>query len=73
MVIRSIETLNDGHLVVVRVRTADGRAGVGQVPPTNVDLVEEVLHRQVAPYVIGQDADDIDGLHERCRDDQAKF
>lgn len=53
-----IETFSTGDLAVVRVRTEDGHEGWGQVAPYHADITALVLHRQVAPHVLGQDDGD---------------
>ena len=40
----------------------DGTQGWGQVSPYHADITALVLHRQVAPWALGQDAHDIDRL-----------
>lgn len=60
MKIRKIETFTDTFVCFVRVTADDGSEGWGQVAPYNADITAAVLHRQVAPYALGQDAYDID-------------
>ena len=55
--IASIESFTDQWVGFVRVRTDDGAEGWGQVSPYNADITAEVLHRQVAPHVLGGDPD----------------
>ena len=59
MKIRSIESFTAGQRIgVVRVRAEDGSEGWGQLAPTNVDITAMVLHRQVAPVVLGMEIAD---------------
>jgi L-alanine-DL-glutamate epimerase-like enolase superfamily enzyme len=59
MKITSIESFTLGQRIgVVRVRAEDGSEGWGQFAPTNADITAMVLHRQVAPVVLGLDAGD---------------
>lgn len=59
MKITSIESFTFGtRLGLVRVRREDGLEGWGQMAPSNVDITSMVLHRQVAPIVLGQDVND---------------
>jgi len=44
------------------VTAQDGTQGWGQVSPYHADITALVLHRQVAPWALGQDAHDIDRL-----------
>lgn len=59
MKITSIESFCAGQRIgLVRVRAEDGSEGWGQMAPTNVDITSMVLHRQVAPVVLGMDVED---------------
>lgn len=62
----SVETFSTQHLGIVRVTSDDGLTGYGQVAPYNADITSAILHRQMAPYALGADADDIAGLADRC-------
>ncbi len=73
MKIQSIETFSNEHVGLVRVRTDDGTEGWGQVSTYNADISALVLHRQVAPYALGQDPLDIDGLVDRIVEIEFKF
>lgn len=73
MKIRAIETFSDEFVCFVRVTAEDGATGWGQVAPYYADITATVLHRQVAPYCLGQNGDDIDHLLEVVRDREHKF
>jgi len=73
MKIQSIETFTNRQVTIVRARTDDGAEGVGQTAPFNADITAQVLHRQVAPHALGADANDIDGLADRCIEAEYKF
>lgn len=73
MKIVGIETFSTQEISIVRVRTDQGLAGYGQTAPYNADISAMVLHRQVAPYALGADADDIEGLVEACVVGEHKF
>ena len=62
MKIRRIETFCNEFVGFVRVSADDGSHGWGQVSPYNADITCQVLHRQVAPWALGADALDIEGL-----------
>lgn len=62
MKIQSIETFTNEFVSLVRVRTDDGAEGWGQIAPYNADISALVMHRQVAPHVLGKDATDIEAL-----------
>jgi len=71
--VQGIETFTRGGIALVRVRTDDGAEGWGQTAPSNADITAEVLHRQIAPHVLGADATDLDGVSDRCIDRNHKF
>jgi len=73
MRIRSIETFCDQFVAFVRVTTEDGAVGWGQVSPYNADITARILHRQVAPWALGWDAFDIEGLVDRIPEKEHKF
>jgi L-alanine-DL-glutamate epimerase-like enolase superfamily enzyme len=73
MKIAAIETFSDEFVALVRVRTDDGEIGWGQLAPYNADISATVLHRQVAPHAMGQDATDIEGLVARLPESEHKF
>jgi L-alanine-DL-glutamate epimerase-like enolase superfamily enzyme len=71
--IASIESFTDEWVGFVRVRTDDGGEGWGQVSPYNADITAEVLHRQVAPHVLGADAADTAALGTRVLEAEHKY
>lgn len=73
MKIKSIETFTDEFVCFTRVTTEDGSQGWGQVAPYFADITAQVIHRQVAPHTLGQDAFDIDHLVDIVRDREHKF
>ncbi len=74
MKIQSIETFTKAQrLSVVRVRTEDGSEGVGQIAPSNADISATVLHRQIAPYALGRDIDDLETLVKGVMEETYKF
>ncbi len=73
MRIRSLETFTNEFVGFVRVTAEDGRFGWGQVSTYNADITTLVLHRQVAPWVLGDDALDIDALVDRVVEKEHKF
>jgi L-alanine-DL-glutamate epimerase-like enolase superfamily enzyme len=62
MKITRIETFCTAFVGFVRVTAEDGLQGWGQVAPYHADISCLILHRQVAPWALGWDADDIAGL-----------
>ncbi len=73
MKIQSIESFSTEDVGLVRVRSDEGAEGWGQVSPYNADITALVLHRQVAPHALGQDALDIDGLVDLVVEREHKF
>ncbi len=73
MKIAALETYYNEFVCFVKVITDDGAFGWGQVAPYHADITSLILHRQVAPHVLGQDAMDIDALVTRVREREHKF
>jgi L-alanine-DL-glutamate epimerase-like enolase superfamily enzyme len=73
MKIQRIETFCNTFVGFVRVTTDDGAQGWGQVSTYHADISSLVLHRQVAPWVLGRDALDIDALVDRVCECEHKF
>ena len=61
-VIARVETFSKEFLSFVRVVAEDGSEGWGQVAPYHADITAQILHRQIAPWVVGRDANDIASL-----------
>ena len=73
MIIETIETFTTEHVGFVRVTADDGSQGWGQVSTYNADISSLVLHRQVAPYALGWDVLDVDGLMDLVPEREHKF
>lgn len=73
MKIQKIETFTDEFVCFVRITREDGAQGWGQVSPYFADITAHVLHRQVAPHVLGRDAFDIDTLVDLVTEREHKF
>src|SRR6185312_9463114 len=71
--IKRIETFANQFVGFVRITAEDGAQGIGQVSTYNSDITSQVLHRQVAPYVLGAEFDDIDALTDRVIEREHKF
>jgi L-alanine-DL-glutamate epimerase-like enolase superfamily enzyme len=71
--IDAIETFVKGAIGLVRLRTQDGREGWGQVAPYEPELTVDVLHRLVAPHVLGRDAADVDAIVDRAVEVNYKY
>ena len=55
------------------MQTRDGAAGWGQTAPYNAGITTEVLHRQVAPHVLGADPLDPERIAARVLEAEHKF
>lgn len=74
MKIKSIETFSTRNVAFVRVTSEDGATGWGQTAPYHTDITATVLHRQVAPWVLGADVDcDLDDLMDLVGEREHKF
>lgn len=73
MKLRSIETFTNEFVGFVRVTGEDGAQGWGQVSTYHSDITVQVLHRQVAPWVLGQDTTDLDDLLDIVTEREHKF
>jgi L-alanine-DL-glutamate epimerase-like enolase superfamily enzyme len=71
--IKRLETFSTGFVGFVRVTAEDGTQGMGQVSTYHSDITALVLHRQVAPHVLGVEFDDLDALTERVIEREHKF
>jgi L-alanine-DL-glutamate epimerase-like enolase superfamily enzyme len=71
--IKRIETFTTQYVGFVRITDEEGKQGIGQVSTYNSDITSAVLHRQVAPYVLGVAFDDIDALTDRVIEREHKF
>jgi L-alanine-DL-glutamate epimerase-like enolase superfamily enzyme len=73
MKLRSIETFSTPDVGFVRVTSEDGDQGWGQVSTYNSDITAQVLHRQVAPRMLGRDTTDLDDLLDLVTEREHKF
>ena len=73
MNIVSLETYYNEFVGIVRVITDSGAEGWGQVSPYNADITSTVFHRQIAPYVLGQPALDIERFSDEIPEREHKF
>ncbi len=71
--IKKIETFCNEFVGFVRLTGDDGSQGWGQVSPYHADISTTVLHRQVAPWCLGQDALDIERLVNLIPEREHKF
>ncbi|MGI3167563.1 mandelate racemase/muconate lactonizing enzyme family protein [Pseudooceanicola sp. C21-150M6] len=68
-----IETFATRDIGFVRVTDETGAQGWGQVSTYQSDLTAAVLHRQIAPHVLGVEFEDADDLFDRAAEKEHKF
>ena len=73
MKLKRIETFANPFVGFVRVTAEDGSQGWGQVSTYHSDITAQVLHRQVAPWMLGQATDDLDDLLDIVTEREHKF
>ncbi len=73
MKITRIESFCTADIGFVRLSVEDGSQGWGQVSTYNADISCQVLHRQVAPWALGHDTDDLDNLLQLITEREHKF
>ncbi|MBC7706475.1 MAG: mandelate racemase/muconate lactonizing enzyme family protein [Rhodoferax sp.] len=71
--IAKLETFSNEFVCFVRLTTDEGTTGWGQTSTYNADITATIFHRQVAPWALGADASDIDGLLARIEEREHKF
>lgn len=71
--ITRLETFATADVGFVRATMEDGATGWGQVSTYHSDITCQILHRQVAPWVLGKDATDLDDLLDLVTEREHKF
>ena len=71
--LKSIETFTTPDVGFTRITMEDGAQGWGQVSTYHSDITAQVLHRQVAPWTLGQDTTDLDDLLDLITEREHKF
>lgn len=73
MTLSSLETFSTDFVCFVRATADDGAQGWGQVAPYHADITASVLHRMVAPHVLGMGSTDIDAMVDLVPEREHKF
>ncbi|MEO0751084.1 MAG: mandelate racemase/muconate lactonizing enzyme family protein [Pseudomonadota bacterium] len=73
MKLTRIESFTNEFVGFVRVTMEDGAQGWGQISTYHSDITCQVLHRQVAPWVLGRDTTDLDDLLDLVTEREHKF
>ena len=71
--ITRIETFTKLNVGFVRVVADTGDEGWGQVSTYNSDITCQILHRQVAPWALGESTDNLDLLLDTIYEREHKF
>lgn len=73
MKIHRIETFCDRFTGFVRITDETGAQGWGQMSNYNSDITAQVMHRQVSPWALGVETEDLDDLLDRIEEREHKF
>lgn len=73
MKICKLETFTDAYVGFVRLTCEDGSTGWGQLSTYNADISATVFHRQIAPWSLGRDTDELEGLIAEIPEREHKF
>jgi L-alanine-DL-glutamate epimerase-like enolase superfamily enzyme len=68
-----LETFQNEFVCFIRVTAEDGVVGWGQTSTYNADITAQVFHRQIVPWALGADGDDIAGLVRRIERREHKY
>lgn len=71
--ITKLETFTTEFVAFVKVTDEEGQTGWGQTSTYNADITTQVFYRQVAPYALGSEADNIAALITRIERREHKF
>ena len=73
MKIAKLETFDTPFVCFVRVTTDTGATGWGQTSTYQADITTEVFHRQVAPWALGTEVDDLEDTLRLIQEREHKF
>ncbi|MGI9408262.1 MAG: enolase C-terminal domain-like protein, partial [Hyphomicrobiaceae bacterium] len=73
MKLARLETFANEYVGFVRVTLDSGDHGWGQVSTYHSDITCQIFHRQIAPWVIGADPDDLEDLLDLITEREHKF
>jgi len=71
--ITRIETFTSKSISIVRIETADGAEGWGQISTYDADISATVLHRKIARHFLGRDPAAIDEIADRAVEANYKY
>ena len=73
MKISKLETFANEFVGFVRVTAEDGSTGWGQISTYNSDITQQVFHRQVAPWAVGRQMEDLEALLTEIPEREHKY
>ena len=73
MKITKLETFGNRFVGFTRLTTEDGATGWGQLSTYNADITAEIFHRQVAPYVLGTEIEQMEDTLQLVYEKEHKF
>jgi len=73
MRIDKLETFATEDVAFVRLTTEDGAEGRGQLSTYHSDITARMFHRQVAPWALGRDTDEMETLLDGIAEIEFKF
>jgi len=71
--ITKIESFSKPEVAMVKITTDNNMEGWGQISTYNADIVSLVLHRDIAPRVLGKDPANIDDINDNCIEANLKY
>ena len=71
--ITRLETFSNEFVCFVRLTTEDGSIGWGQCSTYNADITALVFHRQIAPWALGAETEDIPALVRQIEAKEHKY
>jgi L-alanine-DL-glutamate epimerase-like enolase superfamily enzyme len=72
-IIKTLETYTNEFVGFLKIQTTTGQTGWGQFSTYNADITAKIFHRQVAPWVLGQQANNLSELITRVEEKEHKF
>ena len=73
MKIARLETFANEFVCFVKLTTDTGAVGWGQTSTYNADITATIFHRQVSPWALGANTEDIDALVDRIEEREHKY
>ncbi|WP_343563459.1 mandelate racemase/muconate lactonizing enzyme family protein [Kiloniella sp. b19] len=71
--ITKLESFCNEFVGFIRLTAEDGSTGWGQLSTYNADITAQVFHRQIAPWALGRDTDDLEKLVREIPEREHKY